>query len=236
MEQNKIDNKRMREIKGVVYLAISFFLLLCLVSWHPEDPSFTHSVFTDKALHNFTGHVGSYTADSLIGLLGISSILLPVIFLLCSFQYFLKPEFFINKSRFFGFFFFVVSFSGLLAVIIKKITIYEKSLEAGGFIGAKIVELLLDYFNIAGTYILLIMILIISLIFMIEFSLVTVVGKFSHISLAAIAAVKNVFGALTSSALKNIKIEKQSQPLFEESAAAPKKPKSKKSMLLAGTS
>jgi S-DNA-T family DNA segregation ATPase FtsK/SpoIIIE len=238
MEQNQIDDKRMREIKGVVCLAVSFFLLLCLVSYHPQDPSLntlvndcissTRIVTTDKAIHNFTGHVGSYTADSLIRLLGISSILLPVIFLLCSFQYFLKPTFFIDKSRFFGFFFFAVSFSGLLAVIIKKFTFYEEPFRAGGLIGAAVIDLFLRYFNIAGTYILLIMILVVSLIFMIEFSLVTTAGKFSQISLAAITAVKNMLGALTSSALKNIKIEKQPQPIFEENAAAAKKAKSKK--------
>jgi len=66
-------NKRIREIKGVICLSLALFLLLCLVSYRPQDPSFTHFVVSGKSTHNFTGKVGSYAADSLIRLLGISS-------------------------------------------------------------------------------------------------------------------------------------------------------------------
>jgi len=92
MEEKKTekqkDNKRTREIKGVVCLALAVFTLLCLVSYHPQDPSFTRFVVDGKATHNFTGYIGSYAADSLIRLLGFSSFLLPLILLLCSFKYF----------------------------------------------------------------------------------------------------------------------------------------------------
>jgi DNA segregation ATPase FtsK/SpoIIIE, S-DNA-T family len=154
MEEKQTNDKRIREIKGVVCLALAVFLLLCLISYHPLDHSFTHFVAEGKATHNFIGPVGSYTADSLIRLLGISSFLLPLIFLVCSFQYFLRPEFAINKSTFFGIFFFAVSFAGLIAVVITTVTVYGENLRAGGLIGAAAVRLLLNYFNIAGTYIL----------------------------------------------------------------------------------
>jgi DNA segregation ATPase FtsK/SpoIIIE, S-DNA-T family len=85
MEQKQTDNKRVREIKGVVCLALALFLLLCLFSYHPQDPSFTRFVIDGQTTHNFTGIFGSYTADSLIRLIGISSFLLPLVFLLCSF-------------------------------------------------------------------------------------------------------------------------------------------------------
>jgi len=88
MDAKQTDNKGSREIKGVVCLALAVFLLLCLVSYHPQDPSFTRFVAVGKTIHNFTGHVGSYAADSLIRLLGLSSFLLPLIFLFCSFKYF----------------------------------------------------------------------------------------------------------------------------------------------------
>ena len=180
MEEKQPDNKRIREIKGVVCLALAVFLLLCLISYYPQDPSFTRFVAEGKAAHNFTGPVGSYTADSLIRLLGISSFFLPLIFLFCSFLYFLRAEFTISKSRFLGIIFFAVSFAGLMAAIIKTITVYGEKLKVGGLIGAAAVQILLNYFNIAGTYILLILILIVSLIFMVDFSLVTVTGKLSQ--------------------------------------------------------
>jgi S-DNA-T family DNA segregation ATPase FtsK/SpoIIIE len=228
MEEKQTDNKRTREIKGVVCLAGAVFLLLCLVSYNPLDPSFTHFVAEGKATQNFIGPVGSYTADSLIRLLGISSFLLPLILLLCSFQYFLRPEFTVNKSRFFGIFFFIVSFAGIAALVIKTVVIHGESLKVGGVVGSASVDLLLNYFNIAGTYILLILILIISLTFIVEFSLVGVTGKLTRNLQTAFLAFKSKISALASSAVSKIKMERKPPPVIEENAAAPKKVKIKK--------
>jgi S-DNA-T family DNA segregation ATPase FtsK/SpoIIIE len=228
MEEKQTDNKRTREIKGVVCLAGAVFLLLCLVSYRPLDPSFTHFVAEGKATQNFIGPVGSYTADSLIRLLGISSFLLPLILLLCSFQYFLRPEFTVNKSRFFGIFFFIVSFAGIAALVIKTVIIHGEILKVGGVVGSASVDLLLNYFNIAGTYILLILILIVSLTFIVEFSLVGVTGKLTRNLQTAFLAFKSKISALASSAVSKIKMERKPPPVIEENAAAPKKVKIKK--------
>jgi S-DNA-T family DNA segregation ATPase FtsK/SpoIIIE len=228
MEEKQTDNKRIREIKGVVCLAAAVFLLLSLLSYHPQDPSFTHFVAEGKTVNNFTGTVGSYSADSLIRLLGISSFLLPLIFLFCAFQYFLRIEFVFNKSKFFGIIFFAVSFAGLMAAMIKTVTFYGEPLKVGGLIGGAVVQLLLNYFNLAGTYILLILILIISLLFLVEFSLVTIAEKFSLLCRAAPPAIKNTISALTSKAARSIKIESKPQPVIEEDTPVPKKVKAKK--------
>lgn len=228
MEEKQTDNKRTREIKGVVCLAGAVFLLLCLISYHPLDPSFTHFVAEGKVTQNFIGPVGSYTADSLIRLLGISSFLLPLILLLCSFQYFLRPEFTVNKSRFLGIFFFTVSFAGIAALVIKTVVIHEETLKVGGVVGSASVNLLLNYFNIAGTYILLILILIVSLTFIVEFSLVGVAGKLTRSLQTALFAFKSKISALTSSAVNKITMDRKPPPVIEENAAAPKKVKIKK--------
>nr|MBP7342655.1 DNA translocase FtsK 4TM domain-containing protein [Syntrophaceae bacterium] len=94
MEEKATDqNKRTREIKGVVCLALAVFLLLCLFSYSPQDPSFTRFVVDGPATHNLTGKVGSYTADSLIRLLGGAAFLIPLALLALAFQYFLRPAF-----------------------------------------------------------------------------------------------------------------------------------------------
>lgn len=226
-EEKQTDNKRIREIKGVICLAVAVFLLLTILSYHPQDPSFTHFVAEGKTINNFTGTVGSYSADSLIRLLGISSFLLPLIFLFCSFQYFLKPAFTFTKSNFFGIIFFAVSFAGLMAATISTINYHGESLKIGGLIGAVVVQFLLNYFNIVGTYILLILILIISLLFLIEFSLVTAAEKISLFLRTTFSAIKNKISALSSRAPGDIKIERDPQPVMEEEPSAPKKTKKK---------
>jgi DNA segregation ATPase FtsK/SpoIIIE, S-DNA-T family len=228
MEEKQTDNKRIREIKGVICLAAAVFLLLCIISYHPHDPSFTRFIAEGKATSNFIGPVGSYTADSLIRLLGISSFLLPIIFLFCSFQYFLRPAFTVSKSRFFSIFFFAVSFAGLMDIMIGDIKVYGETLKIGGLIGSTVVQLLLTYFNIAGTYILLILIVIVSLIFIVDFSLVAAAGKLSEKSRTLFLTINNRLASLFSAAVSSVKTEKKHQPVIEENTPAPKKVKIKK--------
>ncbi len=229
MEEKNTDNKRTREIKGVVCLALAVFALLCLVSYDPQDPSFTRFVVDGKATHNFTGYIGSYTADSLIRLLGFSSFLLPLILLLCSFKYFLRPSFAIKSGRLFGFFFFVLAFAGLMAIILNDgITIYGETLQAGGIIGALIVRLLLYCFNVAGTYIILIFVFIVTLISLVEFSLVSVAQRVSQSALKIITFGNKRLFDFVNLAFKNIKIERQPQPVFEENSFGNKKTKTQK--------
>jgi len=228
MEEIQPDNKRMREIKGIVCLALAVFLLLGLISYYPQDPSFTHFTAEGKAAHNFTGPVGSYTADSLIRLLGVSSFFLPLIFLLCSFLYFVRAEFTISKSGFLGTIFFVVSFAGLMNAIIKTITVYGEKLRAGGLIGAAAVQILLDYFNIAGTYIILILTLILSLIFMVDFSLVTVTGNISQRLQTIFQTIKTGIPTLVSQTVDKINVGRKPRLVIEEDVAIPKKVRAKK--------
>ena len=213
------DNKRTREIKGVVCLSLALFLLLCLVSYHPQDSSFTHFVVSGQAMHNFTGKAGSYTADSLIRLFGISSLLFPFFFLACSFQYFLRPAFAINTKLVLGFFFFVLSFAGLIAILISgSVTIYGESLKdgTGGLLGVSIVEFLRISFNVAGTYIILFLIFVVALTFMVEFSIVSLTERISQFASALFTLGKTRILSFVNYVLDSVKIEKKLQPLIIE--------------------
>ncbi|MGA2780954.1 MAG: DNA translocase FtsK 4TM domain-containing protein [Smithella sp.] len=223
MEEKKTEkqknNKRNREIKGVVCLSLALFLLLCLVSYRPQDPSFTHFIVSGHATHNFTGKAGSYTADSLIRLLGVSSFLFPFILLACSFQYFLRTAFTINTRRVLGFFFFVLSFAGLMAILISgSVTVYGESLKngTGGLLGVSIVEFLRISFNVAGTYIILILIFVVALTFMVEFSLVSLTERISQFVSALFTLCKNRILSFVNYVFESVKIEKKPQPVIIE--------------------
>lgn len=212
-------NKRIREIKGVICLSLALFLLLCLVSYRPQDPSFTHFVVSGKSTHNFTGKVGSYAADSLIRLVGISSFIFPFILLACSFKYFLRPAFIINTKRIVGFVFFILSFSGLVALLFPgSITVYRESLKngIGGLIGVSIVDFLRISFNVAGTYIILILTFVIALTFMIEFSIMSVTEKISQFTVALYNLCKSRISSFVSYIHNSVKTEKKPQPTIIE--------------------
>jgi len=228
MEERQTDNKKAQEIKAVVCLALGVFLFLCLISYHPHDPSFTRFVAEAKATKNFVGPVGSYISDSLIRLLGIVSFLLPFICFFFSFQYFFRPSFALSWNRAGGLFFFAISFAGLMQKVLGQVSFYGETLRLGGLIGATAVELLLNYFNIAGTYILLVLIIILSLIFTLDFSLVWLGEKLWLSCQAAFRAAKNWLSAITASAAGRLKEKPTPQPAVEEKPPTPKKAKLKK--------
>lgn len=222
MEKKQPDNKRIREIKGAVCLSLGLFLLLCLVSYHPQDPSFTHFVAGEHATHNFTGKAGSYTADSLIRLLGVASFLLPVILFVCSFRYFLRPDFTINAGRSIGFFFFILSFAGIMALLISgSITVYGESLKngTGGLMGVAVVGLFRAYFNAAGTYIILFLIFVVASTFMVDFSIVSFTEKFSKKGAAFLVLCKDRLSSFVNFVFNSMKTEAKPEPAIIEEKA-----------------
>jgi len=162
-----------REIRGVVCLALVLFLSLCLASYHPLDPSLTHYVAGDTRTHNLVGSVGSYTSDSLFRGLGLAAFMLPIIFLIISFKYFLDNNFKVGLTGIAGFSGLIISASGLLTLILTDIHVYGVRLRAGGLLGSVSVQILNNYFNLVGTYILLILILVISLMVTVNLSLIS---------------------------------------------------------------
>ncbi|MGI4814809.1 MAG: DNA translocase FtsK [Janthinobacterium lividum] len=60
------------EIRWLIQVALTAFLLLSLISYDPRDPSWTHAAHVDR-LGNWGGRVGAWTADLLFFLFGISA-------------------------------------------------------------------------------------------------------------------------------------------------------------------
>jgi len=227
-ETPKDQNKRVREIKGVLYLALAVFILLCLFSYSPADPSFTRFVVDGKSTHNLTGKFGSYVADSMIRMLGFAVFLLPAALLVCAFQYFLRPAFKIVASRFAGFIFFTISLAGLSGALLKNgVTFYGAKLKAGGLIGSGIDWFLLSYFNAAGTYIILLVMLIISLYFIVDYSIVSVTGKFSQGLAGAASSIRQRWEIIRAHFSKP-QIEIKEPPVAEAPETPVKKAKPKK--------
>jgi DNA segregation ATPase FtsK/SpoIIIE, S-DNA-T family len=189
-EEVKLDDRKVREIWGAICLAGAIFFLLCLASYHPLDPSFTHFVTDNAKTHNVIGSVGSHTADSLIRLLGIGAFIIPFFLLIVSFRYFLDEPFKINLVGAAGFAGLVFSTSALLSTSLADIKVYGIRLSAGGLLGTVSAELLTNYFNQAGTYIILLLVLVISLIIIVNLSLVSASRRFKSIVIFLWAGLK----------------------------------------------
>ncbi len=230
MEQTPPQTRRLKEIKGVLCVAMALFLLLSFFSYSPHDPSLTRFVPEAPSIHNLTGKVGSYASDAILRLLGVASFVLPAGLLALALQFFLRPAFAVNFGRITGFLFFIVSCSGLLSAIISQgITIYGETLKAGGLIGSFVVTVLLMYFNTAGTYIILFAVFVISLFFIVDFSIVSVTQKISSRSTNAFQAVHQRLTLLWSRLFSRLKIvSPRPLPVVDDEPLPPKKSKPRK--------
>ncbi|OPX40764.1 MAG: hypothetical protein B1H13_05730 [Desulfobacteraceae bacterium 4484_190.3] len=177
MKKGNPDNKRSKEIAGLIMLTLALFLLLCLASYKPSDPSFTHYVAGKTAIKNLGGFVGAYISDSLLKLLGISAYWLPIISILISFKLFLNRVFKNCFTFIIGFIGLVFSTSALLAGNYDRILISGVNLKPGGVLGTFSSGLMQSYFNHIGTYILLFLILVVSIMITLDLSLVSLTIK-----------------------------------------------------------
>src|SRR5208337_1385598 len=123
----------------------------------------------------------------------------------------------IAANRFAGFFFLALSLAGLMSLFVREgFTIYGEQLRAGGLAGYGIIIFLLTYFNTAGTYIILFLIFIVSLIFTVEFSLVSTSQRLCQLAAALLTAGKNRLASFFNFASKDTKIDRSPQPVFGE--------------------
>ncbi|WP_347556125.1 DNA translocase FtsK 4TM domain-containing protein [Robbsia sp. KACC 23696] len=60
------------EIRWLIQVAVSIFLLLSLISYDRRDPAWTHAAHVDH-IANWGGRVGAWTADMLLLLFGVSA-------------------------------------------------------------------------------------------------------------------------------------------------------------------
>ena len=170
-------NRRLKEITGVISLALAAFMFLCLFSYNPHDPSLTHYVAGKVEVANYGGLVGSYLSDGMLRIFGMTSYLVSVLLVLFSFKLFHGGKFGMVFSPVFGFIGLVFAISALLAAKYGTVSSPGVDFNAGGLLGKSSLKVLYFYLNQMGTNIVLVVILLISLMVTFDVSLVALVKR-----------------------------------------------------------
>ncbi len=180
-----------RDIFAIFFLALGIFIALCLVSYHPSDPAI-NSVSNMTTVHNLGGLVGSYLADILFTLLGISAYLASAIcFIMCFIQMSKHPIHFRISTMLF--YIGTIGFgSALIHLRFNNIHFQGVSIPGGGLVGGLIGSIFFHYLNKAGAY------LIISACFITCFMMAT------KISLSAIFNAIHTFISLSANHIKSL--------------------------------
>jgi S-DNA-T family DNA segregation ATPase FtsK/SpoIIIE len=163
---------RLNEAGGLVYLFTGFFLILCLISYHPQDPSWNSVTGRTHAL-NLTGLAGSYIADFCFQLLGLSAFSLPVLLWLLAWKWIRSAQIQAATVKVFGAVVLFLSISTALSIR-PFYHPWNGAFSAGGVVGILIADSLLAKLNVMGTVLFTGICLILSLYLISRFSMVIV--------------------------------------------------------------
>ena len=195
MTENK-GLKRTREIKGVIDITLALFFLLCLFSYSPVDPSFTHYVSGHGKVNNLIGPFGSYTADSLIRLFGGSVFLIPLFLLIAGIRYLADAAFQIRSLHWVGATGLVLSVSVLSHLALRDISFSGTTFHPGGWLGLTAFHFLGARLNTAGTALVVLFVFLISLMIMSNFSVVFTAKILSRITVFSWLQTHGLFSGL----------------------------------------
>ena len=81
--------RSIQEALGIAFGILALYLLIALITYHPADPAWSHSVTADT-IHNSAGVWGAWIADILLFILGYPACLIPFLILTSSLRLFLR--------------------------------------------------------------------------------------------------------------------------------------------------
>ncbi len=171
---------RSAEVVSLLVLLLAVFILISLVSYDVRDPSWA-SVSSPQRVRNYGGKVGASLAEAVLQVFGLSAFLLPIILGALSLRALLPRDRGSFWRRIGGSFIFLFILCGLISILFHSFSWKGAPIEAGGVLGAFLTSFLVRYLSQAGTFILLLGLLILFILFSTELSLGKLVAFFGRI-------------------------------------------------------
>ncbi|MGD2245578.1 MAG: DNA translocase FtsK 4TM domain-containing protein [Candidatus Aminicenantes bacterium] len=169
------------EMTGVLLALIAVFILISLVSYDSLDPSWATGSSPGQKIHNFGGRVGASLSEALFQLLGLSSFFLPFVLFFISIQMFLPRESKRVLLKTSSIILLLINLSAFLSVITSSVNWRGTEMFTGGWIGSSISSFLIDYFNHAGSLLILLGLFLVLLVFSTRLSFGKILAALSRL-------------------------------------------------------
>jgi len=219
------------ELSGIILILVSLFLLISLISYDSQDPSWASTTSSDAKVNNYGGKAGASTAEALLQVLGFSSFLIPFALIYLGLQIIHPKEDKRLFSRTLGIVFIVLVLSALLYTLFQDLSWRGARMASGGFIGNVLASFFIQYFNHLGTILILIGFLVMFFILSTHLSISKIVLFFSKIIQFIFKEVRiritRYQKAKRKEKMKRKVIEKYAAPKPENKQEAEKKSKEK---------
>ncbi|MFN2414377.1 MAG: DNA translocase FtsK 4TM domain-containing protein [Pyrinomonadaceae bacterium] len=145
-------NTRRNEIIAIALFALSALLTFCLVSYNPNDPSWVAA--GSAGARNWTGRAGANVAAALFQTFGLAAALLPMLLVAAAWRRFRTRRIHAPLSRVIGLTALTLAASSLLALYVAE-PVFDRSFNAGGFVGVLVAESLKGVLNTVGATVML---------------------------------------------------------------------------------
>ena len=152
---------RLNEAAGLVFLFAGLFLVLSLISYYPQDPSW-NAVSGAAHAHNLTGIAGAYISDFCLQLLGFGAFAIPLLLWILAWRWIRSEEIQAAGVKTFGTLLLFLSVCTALSIVAAWRP-WEQTFSAGGMLGLILAETLRGSLNLAGSVLLTGICLILSL-------------------------------------------------------------------------
>ena len=158
----------------LVIAALCLFLLLSLLGYHPKDPGWSHLGYHPE-VQNWTGKGGALVSDIAFSFLGVAAWLIPFVIGIPIIRFMIRGEISLLDGlpfvmlRALGVLLIVTTLSTLASIHVSNASL-GYSFTSGGLLGEAISDVMVSWFSILGSSVLLLATLLIGLTFYLECS------------------------------------------------------------------
>ena len=161
------EHKRLNEVVGFLLLSLGLVVLLSLVSYHTQDPSWDTAAESQPL--NLVGYPGSYAADLLFQAFGATAFLFPLLMFLLAWKWIHSESLEGGVAKLVGSVILTVGASAGLAFLPWRM--FGGSIRLGGTAGFLFARYLLGALNLAGAIVAILTSVVVSVYLVSSFTL-----------------------------------------------------------------
>ncbi len=165
-------HRRLNEIVGFLLLSLGLVMLLSLVSYHTQDPSFDTAAASRPL--NLVGYPGSYLSDLFFQMFGATALLFPLLTFLLSWKWIRSEELQAGGVKMFGSVLLTLALSAGLSF--APLRLFAGTIRIGGTLGLTLANYLVDSLNVIGALLVTLTAIVISVYLVSTFTLATLAG------------------------------------------------------------
>ncbi|MBZ5620736.1 MAG: DNA translocase FtsK 4TM domain-containing protein [Acidobacteriia bacterium] len=139
-------HRKLNEVTGFLLLSLGLVILLSLVSYYAQDPSWDTA--STARPHNLVGYPGSYLADLLFQSLGAAAFLFPLLTFLLAWKWIRSEELQAGAVKIFGSV--LLTIGVCTALSFAPLHMFGGAVRIGGTVGLVFATWLVDSLNLAG--------------------------------------------------------------------------------------